>query len=62
MKYQQEIKDSDSKVKFGMIFNVASKQIKGNFYSQEPYGFEAAIDAILEESEGRMVDLPLVGV
>lgn len=49
-------------MKFGMILNVASKQVKRNSYSQEAYGFGAAIGAILEESEGRTADLPLVGV
>ena len=43
------MKNSGSKMKFGMILNVASKEIKRNSYSQEAYGFGSAINAILEE-------------
>lgn len=62
LKHQWEIKNSDSKVKFRTILNVAPKQEKNNSYSQEAHIFGEEIKAILEEFEGRMHGLPLVGV
>lgn len=62
LKHQREIKNSDSKVKFRTILNVAPKQVKNNSYSQEAHIFGEAIKAILEEFQGRMRGLPLVGL
>lgn len=62
LKHQREIKNSDSKVKFRTILNVAPKQVKNNSYSQEAHFFGEAITAILEEFQGRMRGLPLVGL
>lgn len=49
-------------MKFGMILNVTLKQVKRNSYIQEAHGFGGAIEALLEEFEGRIHGLPLVGV
>lgn len=57
LKHEREIKNSDSKVKFGTSLNVAPKQEKNNFYSQEAHIFEEAIKAILEEFQGRKLPL-----
>lgn len=47
-------------MKFEIILNVASKQVKSNSYSQEVLGFGGTIRAILEDFEGKMGGLLLV--
>ena len=47
-------------MKFEMILNVASKQVKSSSYSQEVLGFGGTTRAILEDFEGKMGGLLLV--